>query len=33
MEVYRNLINTFSKLDTKTKREEIKGELQETLMK
>lgn len=32
MEVYRNLINTFSKLDTKTKREEIKGELQETLM-
>lgn len=32
MEVYRNLIETFSKLDRKTKREEIKDELQETLM-
>lgn len=32
MEVYRNLIDTFSRLDKKTKRDEIKSELQETLM-
>lgn len=32
MEVYRNLIDTFAKLDKKSKRDEIKDELQETLM-
>ena len=32
MEVYRNLIDTFARLDKKTKRDEIKSELQETLM-